>query len=88
MEDKPVFGIIQILASVPNFGVLLSSRNKTANEALKFSTLVMNIIVCLSIGIDAVLSGKTYIQYAWFLAALISTIALVIQLKKGRTATA
>jgi peptidoglycan/LPS O-acetylase OafA/YrhL len=45
---------------------------------------VINAVVAVAMGVSAVLSGKHYIQYAWWVAALIFLIAAVAAWKAGR----
>ncbi len=83
-NEKIVFAAIQLIASLLNFGVLAGFKNEKIKKNLNTLILLMNVVVSLSVGIDYHLSGKSFIQYAWYLAALVSIIALVVQLRKSQ----
>ncbi len=84
-ENKIVLGIIQLVSSLLNILMIVRIRNKKRVEKLNHAILVMNVIVCISVGIDYMLANKTYIQYAWFFAAVVSLVALIIQIRKKKT---
>ena len=81
-EGKLVLGIIQLLASILNISMIIKISNKQKVEKLNYVILAMNVVVCLSIAIDYMLANTSYIQYVWILAAIVSLIALLIQMKK------
>lgn len=83
-DNKLIFGIIQLVASVLNIGMILKFRDDRTMKKLNYATLAMNVIVCTSIAIDNILVGKMYIQYIWFFAAFMSLVALTIQVKKTK----
>ena len=86
-DSKYAFAIIQLLAAVLNIAMLLKIRSTKTVNKLNYAILIMNVIVCLSIATDSFMSGKSYIQYAWILAAIVSFVALLIQRKKIRVST-
>lgn len=77
-EGKSIMALIQWLAFLLNLAMVLKFWKRRVMERLSYSILFMNVVACLSMAIDAIISGKSFIQYAWILAALISIIALVI----------
>ena len=83
-EGKLIFGIIQILASILNITMILKIRNKKTIEILNYLILAMNIIVCISIAVDNILANKSYIQFAWIIAAIVSLVAIIVQIKKRK----
>lgn len=82
-EGKNVFGIIQFLASILNIAILLNFRNKRSVSKLNIAIFVINLLVCLSISLDYFLAGKSYIQYLYIVAAIISFVALRIQMERS-----
>ena len=81
-DGKLIFAVIQILAAILNIIMALQIKNKKNIKTLNFILLAMNVIVCISIAIDNILVGKSYIQYVWMIAAIISLVALILQLRK------
>ena len=81
-ESKTVLAIPQLVASVLNFSLLLKIRNDKLALGMSIAVFVLNILVCLTIAVDYFLSGSSYIQYAWILAAVLSLIALIFLLKR------
>ena len=87
-QGKWLFGCVQLLAGGANLAFLLTMNKGKVNLWLNRLVLMMNIIVAIAIGFDQIAAGKQYIQYAWFFAAFASLIALFIQLRKEKTASA
>lgn len=83
-QGKFLFGSIQLIAGLINLALLPSFLSERAKARLNRWVLLMNVVVAISIGLDQIASGKQFIQYAWFLAALGSLIALLIRLRKDR----
>lgn len=86
-QGKLLFGSIQLLAGIANFAFLLTLKKEKTNLWLNRLVLLMNVIVAISVGLDQMAAGKQYIQYVWFLAALASLIALIVQLRREKVAT-
>lgn len=86
-DNKVVFGILQLLASILNLSMIIHFRNENAKKKIEYAILIANIIVSLSIAIDYILSGKLYIQYMWIMAAVMSAIAVIIQVKREKRLT-
>jgi hypothetical protein len=84
-DGKSILGVIQLLASIFNITMILKIRNKSSIEKLNYIILAMNIVVCLSIAIDNILAGKLYIQFVWIIAAIVSLVALILQIKRKKT---
>lgn len=85
-EGKVLFGAIQLVAGTSNLAILLGTRKSHRRHIINLVILLMNVLVAGSIAWDYTLAGKQYIQYAWLVAALMSTAAFAIQLRKGSTA--
>lgn len=81
-DGKLTFATIQVLASILNIIMVFKIRNKGKIEKLNYILLAMNIIVCIAIAIDYILEGKSYIQFVWIFAAILSLVALIIEMKK------
>jgi len=81
-DDKSVMALIQWLAFLLNLAMVLSFWKKRVMERLNYSILFMNVVACLSMAIDTIISGKSYLQYAWILAGIISIVALVFHYRK------
>lgn len=78
-DTKLIYGIIQLIAALLNFSMIVKFRNSKTEQKMHYAVLGMNVIVCCSIFIDHIQSGKKYIQYVWLLAAVASLIALFIK---------
>ena len=83
-DAKVSLGLVYLLASFANLIMGLSSNKEKLRAILHYIVLFMNVLVALSLGIDSIVAGKNYIQYAWFLAALMSLIALILQWKRRK----
>ncbi len=80
-ESKIWFGLLQLAAGIFNFGAV-AFRKKAIRARLELVVFLFNILVALSVAWDYMLAGKQYLQYAWFMAALLSCIALIITVRK------
>jgi len=76
-DSKLTLGILQLFAAILNLAMIINFKNERAKGILEYAILTMNIIVSLSIALDYILLGKSYIQYAWIIAAFVSLIALI-----------
>lgn len=74
--------MLQLLAAFLNLSMLVPFKSRPMKGKLELGILVMNILVALSIAIDYILIGKTYIQYAWMLVAIMSCVTLLIKLRR------
>ena len=81
-EQKFAFGIIQIIGGIINFAMLFLTEKHQKNGSLLI--LVINVIVSLLVAYDFVKSGKTYLQYAWIMAAIFYLTAFIISYKKAQ----
>lgn len=84
-EDKIIFGMIQLLASMLNILMIVKIRSEKPIVKLNLGVLVMNVIVCISIALDNMLADTSYIQYAWIVAAMASLVAFFIQIKRKKS---
>lgn len=87
-QGKLLLGGIQLLAGISNLAFLFSLRKGEPNLWLNRLVLLMNVVVAITVGFDQIAAGKQYIQYAWFFAAFASLVALFIQVRKEKTASA
>ena len=80
-EGKSLFGLMQVAAALLNLGMLPQFKYQIKQ---KFSSAihVMNVTVALATAVDYIQSGKSYLQYLWILAALLSAIAFVKEVRK------
>jgi len=83
-DNQLVFGLLHLVAVIFNFGMLYNFKNFKVNESFDYIIFVLNIIICIIVAIQYIEAGKSYIQYAWFIAALFSTIALILKIKKRK----
>ena len=82
-RGRPLFGVLQIVAGLLNLlSALPPEKLPRWQGTLKYGVLGLNVLVAISVAIDYFQAGKQYIQYAWVLIAIISTVALVIQWRK------
>lgn len=81
-DQKLWFAIIQLIAAIFNFLMLIPVKNILVKHRISQLVFLMNVIVALSISIDSIQQGKQYIQYVWMVAALCSLIALILFSKK------
>ncbi len=72
---------ILILAFILNVSRLFKVKDRRELENINYSIVVMNIIVCISMGIDRLDSS---IQYLWYLGAILSIVVLVTDLMSRR----
>ncbi len=84
-EEKIILGSIQILAGISNI-VILVFKNPSIKGKLEFVILLFNVVVATTVAFDYISEGRKYLQYAWFLAAFLSGVALVMT-RKHRTST-
>ena len=79
-----LLGGILLLATLPNISRLMVERETRSTDQINYSILAMNVIVCLSMALDEILSGQSFIQFAWLAVAVISILALVLQLRSRK----
>ncbi len=83
-EDKNILAVIQLSASVLNLSMLLTIQNKKLIDNIHFLILGMNAIICIAAVVINILPKKSYMHYAWFLAAIISLLVLAFQIKSRK----
>lgn len=83
-ETKWTFGVLHFLGSALNLGMIIKFENKKTKEIIEYAVLAVNVVVSLAIAIDYQLAGKAYIQYAWLMAAIMSSVALGIHIKRRK----
>ena len=83
-NNKLIFASLQIFAAMLNLSMIVEFKHKQINKKIELLVLVMNIIICIFMAFDYIQSGKSYIQYIWMFAAIMSAIALLIQLQKNK----
>ena len=83
-EAKVVLALIQLIAAITNLAMLPRFIPEARKVYLSIIVLIMNVVVNASIFYDYLMAGKQYIQYVWLLAALLSVVALVVIVRRGR----
>lgn len=83
-QGKWLLATIQGLAAALNIILLLRFLSMKSRKLLGQAVFIMNVLVCLSVAIDYQSSGSNYIHFAWYLAALISLLAIFINRKKAK----
>lgn len=78
------FGSIHLVAAVFNFSMLYNFKNFKINASFDYVIFILNIIISAVVAIQYMQAGKSYIQYPWLIAALLSTFALVLKIKKRK----
>ncbi len=82
-NGKIAFGALQIVAGLLNLlSALPEDRLPRWRLGLKYGVLALNVLVAITVAIDYAQAGTQYIQYAWAIVAIISTVALIIQWRK------
>lgn len=66
---------ILLLAFILNASRLFKMKERREIENMNYSIMVMNVIVCLSAGME---NSQSYFQYVWYIAAILSVVVLVI----------
>ena len=75
---------VYLVAALLNVIAFVKFNHKERRAITNYLVLFMNVIVAGAIALDYQWSGARFIQYAWAFAALMSGIALVLQIKKSR----
>lgn len=83
--QQPIFGSLHLLAGFSNLLLVITFKNEILKKKLNYLVLIFNIIVATTIAINCFNNGKQYIQYAWILAALLSLLVLLTQLKQQKS---
>lgn len=83
-QDKLAFAAIQLIAAALNLAILIRFKSTRLLKMLNKAILLMNVLVCASVGVDYTLAGKDYIQYVWFFAAVLSLVALQVRYNKDK----
>jgi len=83
-EAKPVAGIIQLVTGLSNL-VMLRLHTEHRKRFVNRIILILNILVAIGVSADYFMTGKKYIQYVWIAVAVISTVNLIIDFRKGKT---
>lgn len=85
-EGKSLLGSIQLLAALSNIAMLIPFKQQNIKPLIIYLIFILNIMIATAVAIDLLKSGKAYIQYVWFLSAIISFIALIIHYNKRKIA--
>jgi len=84
-QTKLTFGIIQILVSLLNFGMLFNFKSISTKQYLGDLILIMNSLVALIIAFEYIKTGGKYIQYVWMFTSVLYLVVLVIKKRKARS---
>ena len=80
------FTTLHFTAAMLNLSMIKKFRSEKRKELFSYGILLMNIIVPIALAMDCIAQGKQYIQYAWFLAALMSTVVLILKIIRRKAA--
>ena len=80
IQQKLLLGLLLIFAGVINVFMILTFNYK--RELTGVAAYGLNIVTAVVISINYFQSGSKFIQYAWILLAVLTIIALIIQLNK------
>ena len=81
-ENKPLFGIVQVLAGISNLFMLILLGKQKIKDLLTYLIYIFNILVAVSVSVYYFTSGKNYIQYAWILVSIMYVIVLILHTRK------
>ncbi len=85
LEDgKNPLAILQFVTALFNLFMLLKKLSPKKRITLNYIILILNILVAASVAFDYYFMGKGKITYLWFFAAIMYTVALIVQIRKQR----
>lgn len=82
-QAKLIFGIIQILVSLLNFGMLFNFKSINSKQKLEDLIFIMNSLIALIIAFEYIRTGGQYIQYVWMFTSILYIVVLVIKRRKN-----
>jgi len=85
VEHKPFFGLVQFIAGICNFIMVLLNGKIRIRLLLKYLILILNVFAAITVSVYYFSKGSNYIKYAWILVALLSVIAIIITGRKDRS---
>ena len=77
------FGLFQGGIAVMNFLLYSKGREAITKKLLTYGILIANIVVYLTTVSEKVNAGKQLVQYAWLIAAIMTTVALIVYIFGG-----
>lgn len=83
-EGKHALAILQFITALFNLFMLLKKLSPKKRITLNYIILILNILVATSVAFDYYFMGKEKIKYLWFFAAIMYTVALIVQVRKQR----
>ncbi len=83
-EGKYALAILQFVTALFNLFMLLKTLSPQKRITLNYIILILNILVAASVAFDYYFMGKEKIKYLWFFAAIMYTVALIVQVRKQR----
>ncbi|SRX54447.1 hypothetical protein AEQU1_01457 [Aequorivita sp. CIP111184] len=83
-EGKNALAILQFITALFNLFMLLKKFSPKKRITLNYIILILNILVAASVAFDYYFMGKEKIKYLWFFAAIMYTVALIVQVRKQR----
>lgn len=81
-QTKLLYGLIQILGSILNFGMLLNLKSVNYKQKLEDLIFVMNSVIALIVAFEYINLGGKYIQYVWIFTSILYIAVLVIKNRK------
>ena len=82
-EGKNVLAILQFVTAIFNLLMLLKRLSPQLRTKLNYLILILNILVAASVAFNYYSLGSGAIKYPWIAAAIIYTIALLVQYRKN-----
>lgn len=87
-QTQFVFGLLQLVGALLNFGMLVKLKSIDAKQKLTNYIFGINSIIALVIAFQYVKTGGRYIQYVWILTAVVYMLALITKNKKAINSSA
>ncbi|QAA80606.1 hypothetical protein EI546_02165 [Aequorivita sp. H23M31] len=73
---------ILLLAFLLNLSRMFKLKERRELENMNYSIMVMNVIICISAGME---NSDSYFHYGWYLMAIFSAVVIVIDYnRKGK----
>ena len=82
-EGKNTLAILQFVTALFNLFMLLKRLSPQLRIKLNYLILLLNILVAASVALDYHSMGRGAIIYPWIAAAIIYTVALIVQYRKN-----
>ncbi|XOV93619.1 MAG: hypothetical protein ACFHWX_02690 [Bacteroidota bacterium] len=83
-EGNLALGLFQLFTSLLNYVMLIRFSNTRIRQGFEYAMYIMNIVIALLVAFEYIKMGKSYIQYAWILAAILSAFAFIVHVRKKK----